>query len=92
MRDDVLSAVQGLPPLAAEAGLKPSQLAIAWVLQNPNVSSAITGGSRPEQVKENAAASGVRLDADLMSAIDDVLAGVINRDAAQTVSPNPRPS
>jgi aryl-alcohol dehydrogenase-like predicted oxidoreductase len=92
MRDDVLSAVQGLPPLAAEAGLKPSQLAIAWVLQNPNVSSAITGGSRPEQVRENAAASGVRLDADLMHAIDDALAGVIRRDPAETVSPPTRPS
>jgi aryl-alcohol dehydrogenase-like predicted oxidoreductase len=92
MRDDVLSAVQNLVPLAAEAGLKPGQLAIAWVLQNPNVSSAITGGSRPEQVRENAAAAGVRLDADLMRAIDDVLADVINRDPAETVSPNPRPS
>ena len=92
MRDDVLTAVQGLLPLAAEAGLKPGQLAVAWVLQNPNVSSAITGGSRPEQVRENAAASGVRLDADLMRAIDDVLAGVVSRDPASTVSPNPRPS
>ncbi len=92
MRDEVLSAAAGLLPLAAEAGLKPGQLALAWVLQNPNVSSAITGGSRPEQVRENAAASGVRLDADLMRAIDDVLSDVINRDPAETVSPAKRPS
>jgi aryl-alcohol dehydrogenase-like predicted oxidoreductase len=92
MRDDVLTAVQGMAPLAAEAGLTPGQLAIAWVLQNRCVSSAITGGSRPEQVRENAAASGVRLDADLMRAIDNVLAGVINRDPAETVSPPTRPS
>ncbi|HTU74736.1 MAG TPA: aldo/keto reductase family protein [Trebonia sp.] len=91
MRDDVLNAVQGLVPLAEEAGLKPGQLAIAWVLQNPNVSSAITGGSRPEQVRENAAASGVRLEDSLMPAIDDVLAGVITRDPARTASPSPRP-
>jgi aryl-alcohol dehydrogenase-like predicted oxidoreductase len=92
MGDDVLTAVQGVVPLAAEAGLTPGQLAIAWVLQNSCVSSAITGGSRPEQVRENAAASGVRLDADLMRAIDNVLAGVINRDPAETVSPPTRPS
>ncbi len=92
MRDDVLTAVQGLIPLAAQAGLSMSQLALAWVLQNPNVSAAITGGSRPEQVRDNAGAAGVRLDADLMRQIDAVLAGVINRDPAETVSPATRPS
>ena len=76
MRDDVLTAVQGLLPLAEQAGLSPSQLALAWVLQNPNVSTAIAGGSRPEQVRDNAEAAGVRLEADLMRQIDDVLAGV----------------
>jgi aryl-alcohol dehydrogenase-like predicted oxidoreductase len=92
MRDDVLTAVQGLLPLAEQAGLSPSQLALAWVLQNPNVSTAIAGGSRPEQVRDNAEAAGVRLEADLMRQIDDVLAGVVNRDPAETVSPAKRPS
>jgi aryl-alcohol dehydrogenase-like predicted oxidoreductase len=92
MRDDVLTAVQGLLPLAAQAGLSPSQLALAWVLQNPNVSTAIAGGSRPEQVRDNAEAAGVRLEADLMRQIDDVLDGVVNRDPAETVSPAKRPS
>jgi aryl-alcohol dehydrogenase-like predicted oxidoreductase len=92
MRDDVLTAVQGLLPLAAQAGLSASQLALAWVLQNPNVSTAIAGGSRPEQVRGNAEAAGVRLEADLMRQIDDVLDGVVNRDPAETVSPAKRPS
>jgi aryl-alcohol dehydrogenase-like predicted oxidoreductase len=92
MRDDVLTAVQGLIPLAAEAGLSPGQLALAWVLQNPNVSAAIAGGTRPEQVRENAEAAGARLEADLMRQIDDVLDAVINRDPAETVSPPKRPS
>jgi aryl-alcohol dehydrogenase-like predicted oxidoreductase len=92
MRDDVLTAVQGLVPLAAQAGLSPSQLALAWVLQNPNVSAAIAGGSRPEQVRDNAQAAGVRLEADLMRRIDDVLDGMVNRDPAETVSPAKRPS
>lgn len=92
MSDDVLTAVQGLLPLAAQAGLSPSQLALAWVLQNPNVSTAIAGGSRPGQVRDNAEAAGVRLEADLMRQIDDVLDGVVNRDPAETVSPARRPS
>jgi aryl-alcohol dehydrogenase-like predicted oxidoreductase len=91
LRDDVLSAVQRLVPLAAAAGLTPGQLAIAWVLQNPNVSAAIIGASRPEQVRENAAASGVRLDDSLMDAIDDALADVVTRDPAETASPPKRP-
>jgi aryl-alcohol dehydrogenase-like predicted oxidoreductase len=92
MRDDVLTAVQGLIPLAAQAGLSPSQLALAWVLQSPNVSAAIAGGTSPEQVRDNAKAAGVRLEAGLMSQIDDVLGAVINRDPAETVSPARRPS
>ena len=51
-----------LDPIAAEAGLSMAQLAVAWVLQNPNVSAAIIGATRPEQVRENAKASGIRLD------------------------------
>jgi aryl-alcohol dehydrogenase-like predicted oxidoreductase len=63
MRDDVLDRVQQLIPLAAKSGLSMAQLAVAWVLQSDNVSSAIIGASRPEQVHDNAAASGVKLDA-----------------------------
>jgi aryl-alcohol dehydrogenase-like predicted oxidoreductase len=91
MTDDVLSRVQELVPLAREAGLSMAQLAIAWVLQNPNVSSAIIGASRPEQVTENVKAAGVKLDADLMKKIDEVLGDVVVRDPAKTVSPAERP-
>jgi len=76
MGDDLLERVQQLQPLAADAGLSPAQLAVAWVLQNPNVSAAIVGASRPEQVAENVKASGVRLDADLMARIEEILAPV----------------
>src|SRR5580704_4459192 len=62
LRDDVLNAVTALEPIAADAGLTMAQLAVAWVLQNPNVSSAIIGASRPEQVTDNAGASGVTLE------------------------------
>jgi aryl-alcohol dehydrogenase-like predicted oxidoreductase len=76
MRDDLLERVQELKPIAADAGLSMAQLAVAWVLQNPNVSAAIVGASRPEQVAENAKAAGVRLDADVMAGIERVLAPV----------------
>jgi voltage-dependent potassium channel beta subunit len=90
LTDEVLTAVQRLRPLAEEAGLSMAQLAVAWTLQNPNVSAAIVGATRPEQVRENAAAAGVRLDAGLMSRIDEVLGGVVVRDPAQTGSPATR--
>ncbi|HEY5835108.1 aldo/keto reductase family protein [Streptomyces sp.] len=76
LRDELLVRVQALQPLAAEAGLTMAQLAVAWVLQNPNVSAAIVGASRPAQVAENVKAAGVRLDADLMSRIEETLAPV----------------
>jgi aryl-alcohol dehydrogenase-like predicted oxidoreductase len=76
MRDDVLSRVQELKPLAAETGLSLAQLAVAWVLQNDNVSAAIVGASRPEQVAENAKAAGVRLDAEVLARIEEILAPV----------------
>jgi len=72
--DKVLVAVDGLRPLARRAGVSMAQLALAWVLREPDVASAIIGATRPEQVDDNAAASGVTLDADLLAAIDDVLA------------------
>ncbi|MBF4160525.1 aldo/keto reductase family protein [Nocardioides acrostichi] len=87
LRDDVLGAVQQLKPLAADAGLSMAQLAVAWVLQNPNVSSAIIGASRPEQVTDNVAAAGVSLDDDLMASIDGVLEGLVERDPEKTQSP-----
>ncbi len=90
MRDGVLERVQRLVPLAEEAGLSMAQLAVAWVLQNDNVASAIIGASRPEQVHDNAAASGVKLDADLLSKIDEVLDPVVERDPAKTLKSSPK--
>jgi aryl-alcohol dehydrogenase-like predicted oxidoreductase len=87
LKDPVLAAVQQLGPLAKEAGLSMAQLAVAWVLQNSNVSAAIIGASRPEQVLENAKASGVKLEAELLSAIDKALQPVIQLDPAMTKSP-----
>jgi aryl-alcohol dehydrogenase-like predicted oxidoreductase len=91
MSDEVLNTVAGLEPLAQQAGLSMAQLAVAWVLQNENVAAAIIGASRPEQVHDNAKASGVKLDADLMKAINDVLDPVTERDPAKTESPARRP-
>ena len=91
MADDVLTTVQKLKPLADQAGLSMAQMAVAWVLQNPNVSSAIVGATRPEQVQDNAKASGVKLDADLLKAIDEALDPIVERDPAKTVSPPSRP-
>ena len=90
MKDEILSKVQKLIPIAAQVDLSPAQLAIAWVLQNPNVSSAIIGATKPSQIKENVKASGVKLDKPIMDEIDAVLAGVITSDPAKTVSPKPR--
>ena len=90
LADDILGRVQQLKPLADEAGLTMAQLAIAWTLQNPGVSAAIVGATRPEQVRDNAGASGVRLDPALMARIDDVLGPVISTDPAATASPRTR--
>jgi aryl-alcohol dehydrogenase-like predicted oxidoreductase len=94
MDDTVLERVQLLEPIAAEAGLSMAQLAVAWVLQNANVSAAIIGASRPEQVTDNVKASGVRLDADALKAIDEVLGDVVVRDPGMTAKnvPTERPS
>ncbi|GAB3520778.1 aldo/keto reductase family protein [Arthrobacter monumenti] len=90
MSDDVLTGVQKLQPIAEEAGLTMAQLAIAWVLQNQNVASAIIGASRPEQVESNVKAAGVTLDADTMSRIDDAVGSLAERDPAMTKSPETR--
>ncbi len=91
LTDSTLEAVSKLSPLAAEAGLSLAQLAVAWTLQNPDVSAAIIGATRPEQVRENVKAAGVRLDPDLMRRIDEVLGQVVVRDPARTASPPSRP-
>jgi voltage-dependent potassium channel beta subunit len=91
LTDQVLTAVQRLRPVADEAGLSMAQLAVAWTLQNPNVSAAIVGATRPEQVRENVKAAGVRLEESLMSRIDEVLGDLVVRDPAETGSPPTRP-
>jgi aryl-alcohol dehydrogenase-like predicted oxidoreductase len=76
--EDTLERVQSLRPIADKAGLSMAQLALAWVLRDERVSSAIIGASRPEQVDDNAAASEIVLDDDTLMAIDDVLEGVVS--------------
>ena len=73
MDEDTLRRVQSLRPIAEGLGLSTAQLALAWILREPNVASAIVGASRPEQLRDNAAASGVRLDADTLGAIEEAM-------------------
>jgi 1-deoxyxylulose-5-phosphate synthase len=75
----VLEAVQRLAPIAEDTGLTMPQLALAWVLRQPNVASAIVGASRPEQVHANASASGVVLSSDTLAAADDALGDAVVR-------------
>jgi aryl-alcohol dehydrogenase-like predicted oxidoreductase len=82
MSDDVLTRVQELAPIAGDLGLSMAQLAIAWVLQNDNVSAALVGASRPEQVAENVKAAGVTIPDDAMKRIDEALGDVVTRDPA----------
>lgn len=91
LNDDVLTRVQLLQPIAHDLGLTMAQLAIAWVLQNPNVASALMGASRPEQVESNVKAAGVTLDEGILARIDEALGSVVVRDAKHTVSPETRP-
>jgi aryl-alcohol dehydrogenase-like predicted oxidoreductase len=90
LTDSILNRVQQLRPVAEEAGLSLAQLAIAWTLQNPNVSAAIIGATRAEQVRENVKAAGAKLDPEVMSRIDDVLGPEIVRDPEQIASPAAR--
>jgi aryl-alcohol dehydrogenase-like predicted oxidoreductase len=90
LRDDILEAVQRLKPIAAEAGLTMPQLAIAWVLQNPNVAAALVGASRPEQLADTVKASGVVLDADTLAAIDVALGSAVHADAEDTYTVSPQ--
>ena len=92
--DALLTAVQGLKPIADEVGLSMAQLAVAWVLQNPNVAAAIIGASRPEQVVENVKAAGVTLEPEVLATIDTVLGEHVQRDPGLTAAnaPKKRPS
>ena len=90
MRDEVLIAVQNLKPIADGVGLSMSQLALAWALQNQNVSAVIMGATKPAQVKENAKASGVKLEHSVMQAIDAVLGDLPETDPKKNASPHPR--
>jgi len=91
MSDEVLTKVQELRPIAEQEGLSMAQLAIAWVLQNDNVASAIIGATRPEQIDENVKAAGIKLSDESMTAIDAVLADIIISDPKKTESPATRP-
>ena len=90
MNDEVLTGVQRLKPIADDLGLTMAQLAIAWVLQNENVASAIIGASRPDQVRDNVKASGVVLDEYVMAAIDDAVGHLAERDPSKTQVPPTR--
>jgi aryl-alcohol dehydrogenase-like predicted oxidoreductase len=94
MDDDVLTRVQDLKPVADELGLSMAQLAIAWVLQNDNVATALVGASRPEQVHDNVKAAGVKIPAEAMERIDEALGSIIETDPAKTAenAPKTRPS
>lgn len=89
MANNVLVRVQQLRPVAADLHLTMAQLAIAWVLQNDNVSSAIVGASRPEQIVENAKASGIALSAEVLKTIDSTLGDIVERDPGQTAMRTP---
>ena len=80
MRPEVLERVQRLVPIAKDCDVTMAQLAVAWVLQNPNVGAAIIGASRPEQVIDNVRAVSVRLGPDVLAAIDEALSGVLEDD------------
>ena len=90
MNDDLLARVQNLKPIASDLGLTMAQLAVAWVLANDNVACAIVGASRPEQVTDNAAASGVKLPTDVLGAIDDALGDVVVADPGYTAQGMPK--
>ncbi|SMX95601.1 MULTISPECIES: aldo/keto reductase family protein [Brevibacterium] len=88
--DDTLNAVAKLEPIASDLGLTMAQLAIAWVLANDNVATALVGASRPEQVESNVAAAGVKLDAEVLTRIDDALGDLPVTDPSKTKSPPTR--
>lgn len=90
LTDEILAAVQNLKPIAEDHGLTLAQLAIAWVLHNRNVASALVGASRPEQIASNVAAAGVTLESDALEAIDAVVGPLAQNDPQLTKSPSTR--
>jgi aryl-alcohol dehydrogenase-like predicted oxidoreductase len=90
LEDDLLTRIQDLAPVAADEGLSMAQLAVAWVLQNDNVATAITGGSKPEQVTDNAAAAGKKLSPETLAKIDEVLGEAVERDPEMTAKTSPK--
>jgi aryl-alcohol dehydrogenase-like predicted oxidoreductase len=91
LRDEVLTPVQEYAELCREAGYSPASVALAWVLQNDNVSSAIVGASRPEQIAENVKALDIDLEPDFVAAIEQVLEPTTLFDPNFTISPAERP-
>lgn len=90
LSDDVLTRVQQLKPLAEELGLTMAQFALAWVLQNRNVASAIVGATKPEQISSNIAAAGVEIPAEVMKRVDEILQPVAVFDPRETKAPEAR--
>ncbi|MGO2809927.1 MAG: aldo/keto reductase family protein [Brevibacterium aurantiacum] len=90
LNDETLNAVAKLEPIAADLELTMAQLAIAWVLANDNVATALVGASRPEQVESNVAASGVKLDAEVLARIDEALGDLPETNPSKTKSPATR--
>ena len=90
MNDETLGRVQALKPIAEELGLSMAQMAVAWVLQNSNVSAALVGASRPEQVAENVKAAGVRIPDDALKRIDEALGDVVTRDPQIVAKSTPK--
>ena len=84
LTDEVLTAVQNLRPIADDLGVSMANLALAWVLSNDNVSAVITGATKPEQVRENVKASGVKLDAEVLRRIDEVMGDLPQKDPSLT--------
>jgi aryl-alcohol dehydrogenase-like predicted oxidoreductase len=90
LKDDLLTKIQELQPVAADEGLSMAQLAVAWVLQNQNVATAITGGSKPEQVTDNAGAAGKKLSPETLTKIDEVLGDAVEKDPGRTAETSPK--
>jgi aryl-alcohol dehydrogenase-like predicted oxidoreductase len=91
MRDNVLERIQLLRPIAEAAGLTMAALAVAWVLQNKNVASAIVGATKPDQLNDSVKGVGVTLEPAVMAAIDVALGDIVDHDPDRSVSPLERP-
>ena len=90
LTDDVLTRVQQLKPLADELGITMAQFALAWVLQNKNVTSAIVGATSPEQITSNIGAVGVEIPQEIMNKVTEILEPIIISDPNETQSPEKR--